>query len=95
MKRRTRPNRIGNGRRAALRRYAAARAAFLARPENHWCRVFLGRRATEVHHTRGRAGRFLLDERCWVPVSRAGHRWIHENTAEARRLGWLGPWLRT
>lgn len=49
----------------------------------------------EVHHTRGRAGALLTDERFWVAVSKQGHRWIHAHPAEARRRGWLceaGKW---
>ena len=49
----------------------------------------------DVHHTRGRAGTLLLDERFWLPVCRGAHRFIQENPAEARRLGLLcgvGQW---
>lgn len=52
-------------------------------------------RLNEVHHKRGRRGDLLCDERFWMPVSKQGHRWIHEHPAEARRRGWLcevGQW---
>lgn len=49
----------------------------------------------EVHHLRGRAGSLKLDERFWMPISKAGHRWVHGNMEEARQHGWLcqiGEW---
>ena len=52
-------------------------------------------RLNEVHHTRGRAGTLLTDERHWIAVSKLGHRWIHEHPAEARARGWIcaeGKW---
>lgn len=94
IQRRRAPARISARQQARLRAYARARAAYLSRPENRQCRVFPNRRATEIHHARGRAGRLLLDERFWVPVSRAGHRWIHDHPEAARRAGLLGPWLQ-
>lgn len=44
---------------------------------------------SEVHHTRGRAGSLLLDERFWMAASKAGHRFIHENVELAREHGWI------
>lgn len=52
-------------------------------------------RITEVHHTRGRVGRLLLEKKYWLGVSKLGHRWIHEHPEEARKHGWLceaGKW---
>lgn len=46
-------------------------------------------RLNEIHHTRGRAGSLLLDERFWLAVSENGHRFIHENMDLAREYGWL------
>lgn len=49
----------------------------------------------EVHHKRGRRGSLLTDERFWMPVSKQGHRFIHEHPDEARKHGWLcevGQW---
>jgi hypothetical protein len=43
----------------------------------------------EVHHVRGRLGPLLTDRRWWMAVSKAGHRWLHQNPAEARKRGWL------
>jgi hypothetical protein len=51
--------------------------------------------ATEVHHTRGRLGKLLLDKRYWLAVSAEGHRWIHDHPDEVRAHGWLcakGDW---
>lgn len=50
---------------------------------------------TEVHHTRGRMGPLLLDERFWIAVSADGHNWIHSHPAAARERGWIcghGKW---
>lgn len=52
-------------------------------------------RLNEVHHTRGRAGSLLRDQRFWMAVSKQGHRWIHENVEAAQRLGFVcqpGEW---
>lgn len=52
-------------------------------------------RSTQVHHTRGRAGALLTDERFWLAVSAVGHDWIHSHPNEARKLGLLcqkGQW---
>jgi hypothetical protein len=51
--------------------------------------------ATDVHHTRGRAGPNYLDERTWKAVSREGHEFIERNPNAARCLGLLaerGKW---
>lgn len=48
-------------------------------------------RATQVHHVRGRAGKLLIDQRFWLPMSDAPHKWIHNNIAEARKLGLICP----
>lgn len=72
--------------------YGRRRKIFL---RNHpWCAVAKAlhekpRRATQVHHKRGRIGRLLLDERHWLPVSSWGHEWINSHPAEARKLDLL------
>ncbi len=51
--------------------------------------------STEIHHKRGRNGELLLDERYWLAVSSENHTWIHNNIAEARKLGLIaqpGEW---
>jgi len=80
--------------------YRVLRLQFLER--NRWCRVCLFvpysprlRAATQVHHSRGRDGTLIIDERFFVPVSDAGHDWIQRNPAAARRAGLLckrGQW---
>lgn len=50
---------------------------------------------TDVHHSRGRAGSLLIDERFWIPVCRRAHNWIQANPERARALGLLcqpGEW---
>ena len=51
--------------------------------------------ATEVHHTRGRVGKLLLDETFWLPVCSGCHDWIHKNIELARERGLIcakGDW---
>lgn len=69
-----------------LAEYSRLRAAFLE--EHPRCAVFPERRATEIHHTRGR-GRFLNDVSTWMAVSRAGHEKIERERAWARERGYL------
>lgn len=78
----------------AMAAYNKRRVPFLA--AHPVCPVLLAlqgvTRATEtIHHTRGRAGALLLDERFWLAVSMEGHRWIEDNKAEAKRRGWTLP----
>lgn len=54
-----------------------------------------GKRHIDCHHTRGRAGSLLMDERFWLPICRRHHLWIDLNPTEARELGLLcakGNW---
>lgn len=93
---RTPLRRVSKKRRAQMGEYSVKRKAFLYRPENRYCRVWLAGvisgnsvRATEVHHVDGREGSLLNNEATWLAVSRAGHTWIHEHPNEARKRGWL------
>lgn len=55
------------------------------------------KRATEVHHKRGRMGKLLFDQRYFMAVCREDHVWIDANRAESRRRGYLcgvGEWGR-
>ncbi len=79
--------------RAAQERIYNQRARlFLLR--NKWCAVFdfSGSRemATEVHHSRGRIQKLLLEERWWIPVSAIGHSWIGKHPTLARKIRWNG-----
>jgi hypothetical protein len=55
------------------------------------CGVCGERTSAEVHHTRGRAGTLLLDERFWMPVDHECHRKIHDHMDDARRAVWTRP----
>ncbi len=46
-------------------------------------------RKVDCHHTRGRAGALLRDQRFWVPLCRRHHNWVAENPARARDIGLL------
>ncbi len=94
---------------AQMRKYRAARARFFV--QYPWCQccsliaphsqgLLDGIRiephpATEIHHTRGRTGTLLLDERFWEGTCRWAHIWIGAHPAKARELGLLcakGDW---
>jgi len=73
----------------AMRIYRKRARLFLMR--NPFCAVFKSQPSSQVHHSRGRLGALLLDERFWFAVSLAGHQWIDANRNEARKRGFLGP----
>jgi len=45
----------------------------------------------DVHHTQGREGTLLLDERYWKAGCRTCHQWVTVNTQEAIDLGYSLP----
>lgn len=55
------------------------------------CVVFTKEKATQNHHRKGRWGKLLLDERYWLPVSDAGHKYIHAHPEWAREKGFMIP----
>jgi hypothetical protein len=63
--------------------YVAKRDEFLAR--NHVCQGCFKPGHHELHHVRGRLGPLLTDDRFWVALCPACHRWVHENINEARQ----------
>ena len=76
-----------------LRLYAKAKRELLDRFPT--CECCARRKASDVHHIRGRAGRLLNERRWWMLVCRRCHDWIHGHVAEARERGWLcerGKW---
>lgn len=76
--------------------YQRIRSAWFADPSNRLCRFpFCRRRATDVHHKRGRLGLLLTDTRFWIPLCRRHHAWVGANPNQARELGLLalpGEW---
>lgn len=102
--RRTRkPLRTNNQARAKLmREYRRLRTAWIETFRGARCMVAQAvnigyREISEVHHIRGRSGKLLIATRYWLPVSREGHQWIHDNRREAIARGWLagpGEWGR-
>lgn len=73
-----------------MRLYRERVVLFLMR--NRRCAVFPSKRATQVHHVRGRQGSLLLDERFWLQVSAEGHDKIHRELNWARAKGFLAKW---
>jgi hypothetical protein len=70
------------------RKFAVLSKEFLN--DHPWCAVFPRERATSTHHSRGRDGPLLFDERFFVPTSAVGHAWIDANRNEAREFFWHG-----
>ena len=49
----------------------------------------------DVHHTRGRIGRLLCEQKFWLPLCRKHHEWVGENISQAREMGLIcqpGKW---
>ena len=67
--------------------YLIMRKMFLETHE--MCAVFPNKEATEIHHSNGRRGEYLLDTRYWYAVSREGHLYIHNNPEWAEENGYL------
>lgn len=77
---------VSDKRRAQLKEYATERKSYLAAKPS--CQVCHKRRAAEIHHTRGREGKLLLEKEFWLPVCWACHRKIHDNPRWARENGY-------
>jgi len=80
----------------ALREYSRKKQNWI---KGKRCAVIPHLPATDIHHMKGRVGYadqwardndvpLLIDERHWLPVSRAGHMRIEENPAWARKMGY-------
>lgn len=72
-----------------LRLYAKIAAKF--KKDNPFCAARLPGctlHTTDVHHKKSR-GEYLLVIEYFLPVCRSCHNWIHQNDAEARKLGFL------
>lgn len=83
---------ISKARYARMKEYGKLRKEFLA--TNKLC-ARCGKKATDIHHTRGRVGRLLCMSAHWISVCRQCHQWIGENPNEARAEGLLcelGKW---
>lgn len=91
-KQRNRIPTISKVRHARLREYGKLRARFLHdRPHCERCK----KRATDIHHKRGRVGRLLCMTEHWAGLCRRCHDFVGNNPKEARELGLLcevGKW---
>lgn len=92
---RRRPRRISPPRARQLKQYKDLRSAFLSEHKKceHPC---CSKPATDVHHTRGRAGKMLLLVQYWKALCRRHHDWVGMNPEAARQIGLLcekGKWL--
>ena len=79
-----------------LKRYSGLVKEWKARPENARCAVpGCNRRTDDNHHSRGRLGELLFDERFWIPVCRPHHNRIGQFPIWARGAGLIcekGDW---
>lgn len=64
--------------------YSRLRKIFLT--DNPRCAVFPSMRSDQIHHKKKR-GKNYLNVSTWLAVSSRGHRWIHDNPAEAKLKG--------
>lgn len=53
------------------------------------CQCCHTKKATDLHHRRGRSGSLLMDSRHWMAACRACHNWIGDHPEEARAKGWI------
>jgi len=93
LKRHPQRNRQSENRRRLYSRHAT-RFIEEARRNGVQCPV-TGGEVNQIHHRNGRLGSLLMDKRFWIPVSREGHRKIHDAPDWARANGLLahiGEW---
>lgn len=87
---------ISDKHRERLKEYNSERKKYISHLKDHFCPVMLKIkgfrvRITDIHHMAGRKGKLLLYTPYWLPVSRQGHNWIHDNPGKAYELGFLIP----
>jgi hypothetical protein len=75
-----------------LREYARVRLAYLK--EHPWCEICkdtmgLFENARDIHHRYGTVGPLLTDTWTFLAVCRFHHRYIHDNIATSRKMGWI------
>lgn len=87
MIRRTPIRKVSARRQAEAKHYSKLRLQFLA--DKPTCQVCLTRKATDVHHVKGRYGGNYLNVTTWLAVCRHCHTYIHNNPAKARAMGLL------
>lgn len=79
---------------AKMKEYRAAKGRFLL-ANRHCACCGISSCNMELHHQRGRISTLLTDERFWLPLCPACHRWVHEHINEARERGLIaapGEW---
>lgn len=88
VKTRKRPRLMSKSRAAQMREYAKLKKEFLAKHKK--CAIWPHKKATDLHHSKGRRGKLLLDQRYWIPLCREMHSWVHSHPGEARTMSWRG-----
>lgn len=93
LKKSTKPiNKVSKKMSSDLREYGKLRKQFLL--DNPVCAVYKEKKATTVHHSRGR-GRYLLDTTTWVPASMEGHTYIELHPEWSKAQGYSLERLKT
>jgi hypothetical protein len=83
---------LSTKRASETRTYSRLKRAWMSRSENQICHVAgCGKKATDLHHSRGRIGRLLNAEEFWMALCRTHHNFVHSNPSQAREMGLLPP----
>lgn len=78
------------------REYRKLKREWKKDPINQTCRA-CPHPSTELHHSRGRIGLLLCDQRYWIPLCHECHEKVHRDINWARSLGLIaekGKWNR-
>ncbi len=71
------------------RKYILARARALPGKVCEFPGVTCTSQANDIHHSHGRSGAMLNDQRHWWFLCRQHHSWLHSHARDARKLGLL------
>lgn len=78
-----------------LAQYHKQRKKWFENPDNQYCKLNMTedctadnpKEATDIHHTAGRVGSLLYEEKFWLPGDRVCHRLAHDKDKEAKQKG--------
>jgi hypothetical protein len=82
----TKPKKVSLSMAKKLKEYSRLKAEFLKK--NPMCKVYKDKKATTIHHMKGRIGDLLLDTKYWIGVSMEAHDEIEKNPAWAKEKGY-------
>ena len=76
---------LSKKRAAEYRQYWKVRKAFLE--ENPYCKR-CGKPSQDLHHSKGKIGKLLLDTKYFIPLCRIDHTWVELSPKEAKEQGY-------